>query len=140
MTTDIFEMLRPVGTAPLFVMRLHVSAMQLIGATPGGMRRVGVVSGGKFEGARLSGQVLEGGSDWQWVRADAVTLDVRLTLKTTDAALIGMTYSGIRHGPADVLARIDRGEQVDPSEYYFRMSARFETAAVQYEWLNRVVA
>ena len=79
-------------TRPLFVMRLS-SRMQVIGSTPGYVRRVGAVFGGVFEGERLSGEVLDSGNDWQTVRGDgAVTLDVRLVLKTDDEAMIGMTY------------------------------------------------
>jgi Protein of unknown function (DUF3237) len=53
---------------------------------------------------------------WQNVRSDgSTTLDVRLVLKTTDDALIGMTYRGIRHGAPDVIARLERGETVDPA-------------------------
>ena len=107
----------------------------------GPVRRVGVVFGGVFEGERLSGEVSDGGSDWQTVRGDgAVALDVRLVLKTEDEALIGMTYRGIRHGSPDILARIDRGEEVDPATYYFRIAGFFETAAPKYDWLNSVLA
>jgi hypothetical protein len=67
-------------------------------------------------------------------------LDARLVLKTDDEALITMTYLGIRHGPADVIARIDKGEMVDPESYYFRINPLFETAAPKYEWINRVLA
>jgi hypothetical protein len=49
-------------------MRLDVRPLQIIGATPGGYRRVGVVPSGVFDGERLSGRVLEGGADWQNVR------------------------------------------------------------------------
>jgi hypothetical protein len=134
------DALAGVKTRPLFVMRLS-SRMQLIGPTPGYGRRVGVIFGGVFEGERLSGDVLDGGNDWQTIRSDsAVTLDVRLVLKTDDEAMICMTYRGIRHGPPDVLARIDRGEVVDPSTYYFRISPEFETAAPKYDWLNRLLA
>jgi hypothetical protein len=60
-----------------------------------------VVPSGSFEGERLSGEVLGGGSDWQSVRTDgSTTLDVRLVLKTEDGALVGMTYRGMRYGPA----------------------------------------
>jgi hypothetical protein len=129
-----------VKTRPLFVMRL-ASRMQVIGPTPGCIRRVGAVSGGVFEGERLSGEVLDSGNDWQHVRGDgAVTLDVRLVLKTNDEAMIGMTYHGIRHGSPDILARIDRGETVDPATYYFRIAPFFETAAPKYDWLNRLIA
>jgi hypothetical protein len=99
------EALKTLRTQPLFVMRLDVRKLQIVGATPGAYRRVGVVPGGSFEGERLSGEVLDGGNDWQTVRSDgATTLDGRLVLKTKDEALIGMTYRGIRHGPPDVVA------------------------------------
>ena len=135
------EVLRDVRTRSLFVMRLDVHPLQIIGATPGAYRRVGVVPNGVFEGERLSGQVLDGGVDWQTVRSDcSTTLDVRLVLKTFDDALIGMTYRGIRHGAPDVIARLERGETVDPGDYYFRVAPLFETAATQYAWLNNVLA
>ena len=138
---ELPETLRSVRTAPLFVMRLVVPRVISIGATPGAFRRLGVVSGGTFEGDRLSGEVLDGGNDWLDLRDDrSTTLDVRLALKTNDGALISMTYRGVRHGPADVLARIDKGEAVDPQSYYFRVSPMFETASETYGWLNRIVA
>ncbi len=60
---DLPEVLKTVRTRPLFVMRLDVRKLQVVGATPGGVRRIGVVPGGSFEGERLSGEVLDGGSD-----------------------------------------------------------------------------
>ena len=137
---DLPGVLKNVRTRPLFVMRLDAQIVT-IGGPPGADRRVGVVHGGAFEGERLSGDVLDGGADWQILRADgATTLDVRLILKTNDGALIGMTYRGLRHGPPDVLARLARGEAVDPTSYYFRTSPIFETAAEKYDWLNRIIA
>ena len=135
------DALREVRTRPLFVMRLDVRPLQIVGAAPGAYRRVGVVPSGIFDGERLSGQVLDGGSDWQNVRSDgSTTLDVRLVLKTTDDALVGMSYRGIRQGPPDVIARLEKGEVVDAADYYFRIAPLFETAAPQYAWLNNVVA
>ena len=135
------DALASVRTRPLFAMHLDVRPLQIIGATPQSFRRIGAVPSGRFEGERLAGEVLEGGSDWQTVRADrAITLDVRLVLRTTDGALIGMTYRGLRHGPPDVLERLDRGEPVDPASYYFRIAPMFETSAPAYDWINRVVA
>ncbi len=137
---DLPELLRSVSTRSLFVMRLDVPHVFDVGPAPGTRRRIGVVAGGVFEGERLSGEVLDGGNDWQAVRADEATeLDVRLVLKTADGALIAMRYGGLRHGPADVLARIAQGEVVDPSTYYFRISGAFETAAAKYDWLNRIL-
>jgi hypothetical protein len=70
----------------------------------------------------------------------ATTLNLRLVLKTKDHALIAMTYRGVRHGPPDIIGRIERGEVVDPTSYYFRINPLFETAAANYDWINRVVA
>jgi hypothetical protein len=130
-----------VRTRPLFVMRLDLRKVLNIGATPGGVRRIGVLAGGSFEREPLSGEMLDGGRDWQAVDDDgATTLNVRLVLKTADDALIGMTYQGVRHGPPAVLDRIAKGEVVDPTSYYPRISALLETAAPKYDWINRIVA
>jgi hypothetical protein len=138
---DLPEFMKNVRTKPMFAMRLDVRPLLIVGATPGAYRRVGVVTGGSFEGERLSGAVLDGSSDWQTVRNDdSTTLNVRLVLKTEDGALIGMTYQGLRHGPADIIARIEKGEVVDPASYYFRINPLFETEAAKYEWINRVIA
>jgi Protein of unknown function (DUF3237) len=135
------EALRAVRTRPLFIMHLDVLPLQVIGGTPGSYRRIGVVPSGSFEGERLSGVILDGGSDWQSVRKDGCTmLDVRIVLKTTDDALIGMTYRGLRHGPRDIIERLEKGEVVDPTSYYFRIAPQFETASEKYDWINRVVA
>jgi len=50
-----------------------------------------------------------------------------------------MAYQGVRHGPPDVVERIENGEVVDPTSYYFRINPLFETAAAKYDWINRVV-
>jgi hypothetical protein len=135
------EALQNVRSRPLFTMRLAVRPLVVVGRTPGADRRIGLVPGGEFEGERLSGEVLDGGSDWQSVRSDgSTTLDVRLVLKTRDDALITMSYRGVRHGPADIIKRMESGEPVDPSLYYFRIIPMFETAAPKYDWLNRIVA
>jgi len=130
-----------IQTRPLMTLRLRVGSPQIIGHTPIGDRRIVPVLDGRFEGDRLRGAVEPGGSDWILVRSDgAFQLDVRLALRTDDNHLIGMTYRGIRHGPAAVLERVNRGEPVDPASYYFRMVPFFETASEKYGWLTRIVA
>ena len=105
-----------------------------------GARTIAPVTGGTFEGEQLRGKVL-GGADWLLLRSDGVLeLDLRLTLETDDGALIAMTSFGLRHGPADVIAALGRGERVDPASYYFRTTPRFETATPRYEFLDRLLA
>jgi hypothetical protein len=112
-----------------------------VGDTPHGRRVIAGISGGTFRGGRLRGTVAPGGADWVVHRADGVTeFDVRITLRTDDGALIYMAYRGYRHGPEDVLARLAKGEEVDPGTYYQRVVPFFETAAPRYDWLNRSVA
>ena len=125
---------------PLFIFQIEVKPPSIIGATPGHDRRIGEIAGGRFEGEKLRGKILSGGSDWQSLRSDGTTtLNVRLVMETDDGALIGMTYLGMRHGPKEVMDRLARGESVSPSEYYMRATPYYETASEKYGWLNRVV-
>jgi len=83
---------------------------------------------------------MPGGGDWLLLRSDVVLeLDLRITLETDDRALIHMSFQGLRHGPADVIAALGRGEVVDPATYYFRTVPRFETSAEKYAFLNRII-
>jgi hypothetical protein len=130
------------NSAHLFTIRLDVGAMDDMGVTPYGHRRIATVAGGTFEGDELKGTVQPTpAGDWITVRSDGVwELDVRLTLKTHDGHLIFMSYRGLRHGPQWVLDRLAKGEKVDPSEYYFRTAPRFETASEKYSFLNRIIS
>ena len=125
----------------LFTLTGEVGPPQAVGETPHGRRLIVPVLGGDFEGPKLRGRILPGGTDWILVRGDgSFQLDVRITLETDDGHLIGMTYKGIRHGTPEVIGRLTRGEPVDPSEYYFRVVPSFEAGPGKYEWLNRIVS
>ena len=120
---------------------VRIGPPQLIGPVLTGERRVIPIVGGRFEGARLRGEILPGGADWQIVAADGTAmLEARYTLRTDDGALIYVRNTGLRHGPPEVLAAIARGEQVDPARYYFRATPVFETGEKKYAWLNRTLA
>ena len=125
-----------------FLCKLEVTleSVRDLGDTPLGRRRIIGITGGRFSGERLSGRVLPGGADWQLIRADGVAwLDARYTLETSDGALIYVSNRGYRHGPKNVIDRLARGEDVDPSLYYMRTTPWFETSAAAYAWLNRAV-
>ena len=74
MTTNLPPSLTSLKLSPMFSMRLDVRDVQRIGGQAAA--QVGVVAEGSFEGDRMSGKVLAGGSDWQSVRPDgSVRLD-----------------------------------------------------------------
>lgn len=124
----------------LFNLELEVEKAHLPGTTPIGTRRIIRVSGGKFGGGDVNGQVIPGGDDWITVREDGTVIqDVRILLKTDDEELIMMSYRGIRTGPKEVLARLDKGDDVPVGEYYFRTNPIFETASEKYEWMNKKI-
>ena len=106
-----------------------------------GRRLIVPLTGGTFTGPELNGRLLPGSSaDWQIVLPDGTALgDIRYTLQTDDGALLYVQSRGVRHGSAEVLARLGRGEDVDPREYTFRTSTRIETACARLDWLNRGV-
>jgi hypothetical protein len=136
------KVLGEIATQHLFDIVINLSPRLNIGDGPLGRRILFGSAGGCFEGPRLRGEVLAGGGDWALFRPDgAMALDVRLTLKTHDGALVQMTYGGrwitppeLRTEMADPVKRY----QVDPRNYYFRTNPLFETGAQQYAWLNDI--
>ncbi|HBK05892.1 MAG TPA: DUF3237 domain-containing protein [Acetobacteraceae bacterium] len=109
-----------------------------IGETHEGLRRVVPILGGTVGGPRIKGTILPAGADYQVIRADGyTTLDARYVARLDDGAMIYIVNTGVRFGPPEVMARITRGEPVDPAEVYFRTTPRFETASPAYQWLTR---
>jgi hypothetical protein len=129
------------NSRPLLTLRLATAPVQNVGAVPHGTRTIFPVIGGDFEGPRFRGKVLPGGGDWVVLRADGVLeLDLRITLETDDGALIHMTFQGLRDDATHGAAAPGREDGGDPARPYFRTLPRFETAAPQYAFLNRILA
>ena len=127
-----------IRTEFLFTLALRFD-MHSLGDTPRGIRRIARQTTGSFEGPKLRGTVLPGGGAWTIVRDDGVLeLEVRIALETDDKQHIYMHWKGLRHGPREVMERLDRGENVDPASYYFRVTPYFETSARAYDWMNRI--
>ena len=109
-----------------------------LGDTAQGHRRNVPLTGGTFTGPEISGTLVPGASaDWQTLLPDGTAVgDIRYTLQTDGGDLLYVRSRSVRHGPAEVLARLGRGEEVDPSEYTFRAATQIETAAPALGWLN----
>ena len=118
----------------------EVDNPQVVGETPNGIRMIYPVSGGTVKGPKLSGEVLAFGADWILLGPDGVNkIDVRITIRTDDDQYIYCYYCGILEISPEIMERIQNGEDVDPSEYYFRTTPVFETGSEKYSWLNRIV-
>ncbi len=137
--------LQPIPPAPalshLCRITASVSAIVSLGAVQYGERRFVPIIGGVVEGAGLSGTVLSGGVDWQLQRADG-TLDIEAhyVIQASDGALIEVNSRGYRHGPAEVMARLAKGDAVSPDEYYFRTVMTFQAGANRWAYLNSLLA
>ena len=105
----------------------------------GSERGVIYLEDGEFEGPNIRGRVLPGsGGDWPLVRPDGVIdFDARYMLEVDDGTLIYMQNRGYRWGSAEVMERMRKQEPVDPSEYYMRVSPKFEVPQGKHDWLAR---
>ncbi len=101
-----------------------------------------VFEGGTFEGRDgLRGTIAPGGVDWQIVRADGIIeIDAHYVLVTDDGEPIEVRSTGIRKATAAVADRLARGEEVAPSEYYFRTHVRLSTSASRLTFMNDILA
>lgn len=112
-----------------------------IGETYDGTRRIiPIKPGGYVKGPKISGKLMGNSADWQQTRPDGVTVaDAIYAIETDDGQLIQIRNRGLRHGPVDVMRRLVAGEDVDPSEYYFRTVPEFIAPNGKYDWLNRSI-
>jgi muconolactone delta-isomerase len=137
---SVFRLPEPRLT-PIYRLEATVGEPVEIGDTAQGRRRIVPLTAGTFTGPTIEGQLLPGASaDWQTVLPDGTALgDIRYTLQTDNGDVLCVQSRGIRHGSAEVLARLARGEDVDASEYTFRTSTHIESAAAELDWLNKGV-
>jgi hypothetical protein len=117
--------------APVFEylgrLRAETGARTVVENGPQGTRTIVQIVGGRFEGPRVKASVQTPAGDWITNRADgSYRLDVRLTLKTDDGALILVTYNGIG--------------QTTGTGASLRAAPLFETGDSGYAWLTRLQA
>jgi muconolactone delta-isomerase len=138
--TNLFTLPDPRLT-PVYRLEATLGRPLDLGDTVHGHRRIVPLTGGTFTGPEISGALVSGASaDWQTVLPDGTALgDIRYTLQTTGGDLLYVQSRSVRHGPAEVLTRLGRGEAVEPSEYTFRAATQIETGAPGLDWLNKGV-
>jgi hypothetical protein len=117
--------------APVFEylgrLRADIGTRTVVENGPQGTRTIAQIVGGRFEGPRVKATVQTPAGDWITNRTDgSYRLDVRLTLKTDDGALILVTYNGIG-------LTTNAGASL-------RAAPLFETGDSRYAWLTRLQA
>ncbi len=118
-------------------LKVKLDPALIVGETPHGTRRIIPIIGGTVEGPKIKGEILNGGADWQILRADGVTeLEAHYQFRTDDGTLIYVKNTGIRAATPEIAARLAKGEKVDANEYYFRAMPKFDAPKGQYDWVN----
>lgn len=108
-------------------MQVQTGTRAVVENGPQGTRTIVQIVGGRFEGPRLKASVQVPAGDWITNRADgSYRLDVRLTLKTDDGALILVTYNGVG--------------QTTSNGASLRAAPLFETGDQRYAWLTKLQA
>lgn len=116
---------------------VQVDKPQEVGKTHHGVRRVIPILGGSVQGQGWQGRVLSGGADFQLLLGPSMAeLDARYVIESEGGDLIFVTNRAVRTASPDVMAKIVRGEPVDPSTVYFRCSPSFETASPALSWIT----
>lgn len=130
----------------VFDLHLQLGKPQDVGTvSAAGMRRVAIVNGGTLEGPGLpGGPALKGkilpGVDFQVIHPDGFTeIDAHYVVQLENGDSIYITNRGMRHGPADLLAKLNAGESVDQNKIYFRTIVSIEAAAKSLDWMNKSI-
>jgi hypothetical protein len=105
-----------------------------VGETDDGVRQFIPITGGRFSGAGIRGEVMSGGADWQLRRPDGVVEVYALySLRTDDGAVIVVDNRGIIVPPPAA------SNGAAPAAAYVRTSPRFHAPQGKYDWLNKNV-
>jgi muconolactone delta-isomerase len=126
---------------PVFRLEASIGEPVELGTFGTDRHRIVALTAGVVTGPVLAGRlVAEGSADRQTILTDGTAVgDIRYTVETDGGELLAVESRSVRHGGAEVLARLARGEDVDPAEYVFRATTRIEVAAGHLDWLNKGV-
>lgn len=118
-----------------------IEAGSITGLNSRGKRRIIPITGGTLRGPQLNGRVLAGGADFQLVVSDtAADLDARYIIELDGPEFAGehlfVQNRALRRGSAADIARLVRGEVVDPAAIYFRCAPSFEVSSPKLAWLT----
>ena len=122
--------------------RVTLGKATMLRGTPMGQDRGAVyVAEGDFSGPNISGRVVpQSGGDFALVRPDGLLdFDARYLLETDDGTPIYMQNRGFRWASPEVMKAQAERRPVAFSQYYMRVTPRFECPAGKHDWLMRYV-
>ena len=107
-----------------------------VGAVGHGTRRVIPILGGTCTARDWTARVVPGGADFQLlVNERMARLEARYVLETDAGDRIYVKNDAVRTASPEVMARLVRGEPVDPAAVYFRCVPTFEASAPSLAWI-----
>ncbi|WP_044250475.1 DUF3237 domain-containing protein [Rhodopirellula sp. SWK7] len=123
---------------PLFSYTATIGGPEIVGPVLGGLRVNFNLTGGEVIGERVNGKILPAGGDWLLMRNDGIAeVDVRLTIRTDDEALLNVHYHGMADLGENGFEEFMAGRAPVPGTP-LRIFPRFQVAAENYLWLNRL--
>ena len=124
------------GLARFADLSVEVGTPVEVGAVGHGTRRVIPILGGTCVARDWSARVLPGGADFQLIVNERMArLEARYVLETDAGDRLYVQNDAVRTAAPEVMARLIRGEPVDPADVYFRCVPRFETSAPALAWM-----
>src|SRR5690242_3314615 len=106
--------------------------------SPHGTRQYWEMTSGTLIGDGLHAEIAMPGGDCTTLSPDGFTRpDVRVPLRTDDAALIIMRYTGLIEHTERFVAAATEARPTDWHDNYMRFAVCFDTGAPRYRWLNQ---
>lgn len=124
-----------------FELRVDVAdALPIGGGDDGEGLHFAAITGGTFEGPRLSGRILPGGADWWRGQGLTAKLDARYLIEAElsdgSGAAIDVVNRGIWRTDPNSYERMLAGEAVGEQDLYYRTAFVFQTEHPQLQWLT----
>ncbi len=117
----------PPGTELALELYVSISPAVTVGSSDSGTRRFIPITGGRFSGDGIKGEVMAGGADWQLTRPDGVTEVLALySIRTDDGAVIVVDNRGIIVPASGGIG-------------YARTNPQFHAPQGRYDWLNKTL-
>jgi hypothetical protein len=91
----------------LYYIEVKCSPPIHVGDTGKGVLNIIPINGGRFEGPKMSGEVLNIGADWNTIQSDLIgKVNTRYVLKTDDGAIISLATDVLHKYPRNFTLKL----------------------------------